>query len=1032
MLLLASLLCGGAQAASYDPDLRWRTLETEHFHITFHQGEEQLANELGGTAEQIYDDLTEDMGWTPKQRTEIVLVDHTDVANGYATTVPVNTIVIFVTAPQEGSGLALYEDWSQTILTHEFAHILHLDNVQGAPALLRYAFGRIISVNQLSPWWIVEGSATYWETEHTVGGRGHERNPHSDMVIRMSLLEGTFPRIDQMDGLMSGPPGGNTRYLFGQSFLAYVADTTSDDAIERWNATYGGWWLPYVLPAKQVFGETWVDLYDDWRAHLEVRYQDQQQDITARGAMTWPTLVTDADGSCTGPTFAPQGDQLVYACNDRRDGAHIFLADEQGRNPTVEVDLAYAKTFTWRPDGEAFAYSATHVVNDFNTYEDVYFHIVGQEGAIRLTNGQRAKDPAFSPDGSDLMVVKNAAQNNNLARMRIDQTVEPLTDYTDHTQLSTPRWSPDGRSIALSSWRDGTRDLWIFTAEGEPYRRLTMDTHTDRDPAWSADGEWLFFSSDRTGIANIYAVHLETERLYQVTNVLSGAFQPSVRADFELLAWQHYTARGYQIATMPIDPDTWIDQGQLPLPLEHRGSLAALLEDGPIPESVAGTGFSGATGARVAPGLSSVGAAGVMDRPTGGPGLDDVVEIDTDRGEHDREYPFDYPVYDYRPLPTLLPPRYAVPSITWAPGVRLIANVSTGGSDVLRRHMYAVNANYRTDANFFGGGAAYTYNRWRPIMSAGVSRYVVPYGSIHVLGETAPGANVPVVEDTGRTYWDRRHSAWTSVSYSRRQRRYWTVRWNGVLREPKDKLPDTVYEPMLPTRGFLSTVSGSWRFVRARGFAYSISPEDTRYLALTGSVTSSLFGSYVLDDAGERQAFNRAQMVVDYREFVTAPWSANHVWAFNVTAGVSVGDQLQYGSFILGGNYGETPWLNVPTEWKSLRGFPVAADRGDGFYKGSVEYRFPIARLDRGWRTAPVFFKTLHGAAFVDMGDAFFTVDQVAIPRVGAGAELRMTVIAGWGVSFNARVGYAVAVVGGGGYGPLDQGSLYVQLGNSF
>ena len=94
-------------AASYDPDLTWRSLDTEHFRITFHQGEEQLANELAATAEEIWDELTAELKTYPKRPTEIVLVDHTDVANGYAMTIPVNTIVIFVTAPQESSSLGL-------------------------------------------------------------------------------------------------------------------------------------------------------------------------------------------------------------------------------------------------------------------------------------------------------------------------------------------------------------------------------------------------------------------------------------------------------------------------------------------------------------------------------------------------------------------------------------------------------------------------------------------------------------------------------------------------------------------------------------------------------------------------------------------------------------------------------------------------------------------------------------------------------------------------------------------------------------
>ena len=40
---LISLFTPTVEAATYDPDLTWRVLETEHFDIHFHGGEEQLA-----------------------------------------------------------------------------------------------------------------------------------------------------------------------------------------------------------------------------------------------------------------------------------------------------------------------------------------------------------------------------------------------------------------------------------------------------------------------------------------------------------------------------------------------------------------------------------------------------------------------------------------------------------------------------------------------------------------------------------------------------------------------------------------------------------------------------------------------------------------------------------------------------------------------------------------------------------------------------------------------------------------------------
>ena len=94
-----------------------------------------------------------------------VLVDRTDYANGYASIVPYNAIVIFTTAPEEDSTLNLYEDWQAAIFTHELTHILHMDTNHGIVRAARAVLGRVASTNDLSPWWMIEGFATFQPLE---------------------------------------------------------------------------------------------------------------------------------------------------------------------------------------------------------------------------------------------------------------------------------------------------------------------------------------------------------------------------------------------------------------------------------------------------------------------------------------------------------------------------------------------------------------------------------------------------------------------------------------------------------------------------------------------------------------------------------------------------------------------------------------------------------------------------------------------------------------------------------------------------
>ena len=75
---------------------------------------------------------------------------------------------------------------------------------------------------------------------------------------------------------------------------------------------------------------------------------------------------------------------------------------------------------------------------------------------------------------------------------------------------------------------------------------------------------------------------LETEQLFQVTNVIGGAFRPSPAPSERTLAFEYYDANGSNVALMEIDREQWRPRGALPLPLEHRQSLAQALPVTPI------------------------------------------------------------------------------------------------------------------------------------------------------------------------------------------------------------------------------------------------------------------------------------------------------------------------------------------------------------------------------------------------------------------------------------------------------------------
>ena len=62
---------------------------------------------------------------------------------------------------------------------------------------------------------------------------------------------------------------------------------------------------------------------------------------------------------------------------------------------------------------------------------------------------------------------------------------------------------------------------------------MTTGESNENDPVYSADGKRLYFTSDRKGPENIFSLELATGRLLQYTDVVSGAFMPTLLRDPE-------------------------------------------------------------------------------------------------------------------------------------------------------------------------------------------------------------------------------------------------------------------------------------------------------------------------------------------------------------------------------------------------------------------------------------------------------------------------------------------------------------------
>jgi Tol biopolymer transport system component len=995
-LAILALAATAGAARAQAPDEDWRTLATEHFRVTFPSRLESLGRRAATVAEVAYAELATAFIEPPSGTIDLVVTDHTDGTNGFARIVPSNQIVVFARPPVEGPNLSYFDDWMELVVTHELAHIVHLDAVRNPIGrLLRGVLGRADSgwpyfPGTATPGWTIEGLATWYESDLTASGRVN--GTFHDAVVRTAVLEGRFESLGQAGGDSPLWPGASRPYFYGSLFFGHLLVRFGEDRMGAFVEAVAGQWIPYRLnsAARTAFGISLSQAWSEWGEELRARYALLDSELARTAPVTEPQRLTHGARWGFHPSVSPDGTTLVYVRADGRSDIQLTRQPVGGDDTESEAvsrtnGLA---TYGWMPDGRLLV-AQIEQDGPHRAYSDLYAMDL-QGASERITYGQRLEHPSVAPDGRWAVAMQNGDGTNALARVELESgRVTTLVPADPDVHWAFPRISPNGRWIAVTRWEPGAyQDVVILDAtDGRELSRITRDRAVDLAPAWSPDSRWVVWSSDRTGIPNILGASVDasggasTPRL--LTNVRTAALYPSISPDGSTLYFSGHHVDGWEAERTPFSPES------------------ATVAPSPLPQ------------------FSTPPSAAVPPAPAAGE------------------------VEDYSIWPTLLP-KYWMPRLrepveavaTESSGVPLPRRellgfgigAETSGFDVARRHAYGTYAQIFTSGGEFEAGLAYSYRGLgNPIFSVRAEQLWRSGGQF--VSGAAPDTLYVLTRQ-------RSVDASVGITSARWRRTLSLTLGGGLIWEAQDVLESDlersdVYVVADPRSrlgearinlGYASARSFSFQTGDASGLSAAFQARARRDLALV-SGTAGIIG---IDDTF-------ADMSARVRAYLPL-WRgghARHVLALQVGGGAAWGAGAQRGHFVVGGASGSPEDLTGfelfggSSVFLPVRGYQTASRYGRFAWATTAEYRFPIALLNWGLGAWPLHFDRVTGSLFVDAGDAWGPY-----PRFGAvasaGAEVTVGVLAWFNTAALVRSGVAVPWVGGG------DPEVYVRMGLPF
>ena len=244
-----------------------------------------------------------------------------------------------------------------------------------------------------------------------------------------------------------------------------------------------------------------------------------------------PRQITHDAGYCVTPVYMPPK-------TGNASGSFFYVSYQNGQPKIYVASLkdGEAKRFSFLRGNQlmpaiSFQRDKVAFINDITGNPDLFLQPfntetgpIGKPQQIFATYQATQGTPSFSPDGRSIAFVSNKDGATRIYVMAIPAPRTPLKNISAklitkiNKESTSPAWSPDGKKIAYSALTNNIRQIWIYDFDRNEEKQLTSGPGHKENPAWASNSLHLIFNSTGPAGSELYLINLNQPDAIKITS----------------------------------------------------------------------------------------------------------------------------------------------------------------------------------------------------------------------------------------------------------------------------------------------------------------------------------------------------------------------------------------------------------------------------------------------------------------------------------------------------------------------------------